>query len=35
MDDERTPLYNILGSTFETLGGLINQLIMVEDEAAY
>lgn len=35
MEDERQPLYAIIEATFGILGGLINQVLDIENELAY
>jgi len=34
MDDERMPLFEIMGQAFNTLGNLINQVINLETDTA-
>jgi len=35
MEDEREPLFQIIAATFGILGGLINQVLHMENEKAY
>ncbi len=35
MDEERNPLYDIIGQTFGILGTLINQVINLENDFAF
>ena len=35
MDEERIPLFEITQATFGILGGLVNQVIGIENEKAY
>ena len=34
LDDSRQPLYDIISSSFGILGGLVNQLINIDNEQA-